>query len=76
MLGDETFQVPDSPEGLDSIEKSAAQEPPAAWRNTAIQCRQFYTALTDAGFSVGEAMDLVRVIIETAAKHGMGIEEE
>lgn len=72
MWNDEAFDAPDSPEALLSLEQSAAQEAPAEWRNTAIQCRQFYSALTGAGFSVSEAMDLVKVIIKSAAEHGLG----
>ena len=48
-----SFQVPDSPEGL-TQDQRAGLEPPAAWRQTAIQTRQMFIALAQAGFSETE----------------------
>lgn len=77
MSSNSDFTCPDSPEELGRIEGAPApQEPPALWRNAAIQARQFYVALTSAGFSTMEAMDLVKVVIETAAKAGLDASNE
>lgn len=70
------FDCPDSPEELDQIKAEAMTEPPALWRNTAIQCRQFYVALTSAGFSSAEAIGLVSIVIQTAAQAGLNNPDE
>lgn len=73
MLGDDdAFDVPNSPEGLSEMKPSENREPSAAWRGTAVQCREFYVSLRETGFSGEESMDLVKVIIETAVRHGLG----
>lgn len=70
------FTCPDSPEELGRIPSGAAPEAPAEWRNAATQFRQFFIALTSAGFSAGEALELVKTAIAAGARSGLANPDE
>lgn len=71
-MSDEDFACPDTPEELSSEPSSPPQQEASGdWRKTANQTRQFFVSLTESGFTAAESLELVKVVIRTAAEHGL-----
>lgn len=72
MLDPQDFEVPDNLELIDPVELKpfAGEEVTATWRQAAHSLRQMYVGLIQGGFTPGQAWDLVRLTVKTAAERG------